>query len=404
MPNRNALAKSIPMSIPKFRVSRRLLTLSLLAMAGLLSGCHQSVQAGSAISVLPEVQLATVRAERPQVHLSLPGELQPFQDTGIQAHEMGFADKLYVDRGSDVRAGQVLATIDAPDLVARAAAAEQRLSAARARTLQAEANLRRDQGTLLGLRNAEREMQGAVAENDINIAAQNVSADQSEVASRQAVENAAARDLKAVRSLEAYLRVTAPFAGRIISRGVSPGDLVGPTKTPLFRLQQIDRLRLVVDVPEAESAGVQAGQVVPFTVSAHPDQQFTGVVRRISDSLRPNTRTMPVELDVDNRSLTLDPGMYAQVDWRFQRPRPTLFVPSSAVVNSSRETFVEVLRGGKIDWVPVQSGLATGPETEVFGQLGAGDQVVLQGSEELRPGSTVKISAHKKGASQQQSS
>lgn len=338
----------------------------------------------------PSVAVSAVESGQPQFESKLPGELRPYQDVDVQARVEGFVKTMLVDRGATVRSGQLLAVIEAPDLVAKRAAAEQRLSAARAQRVQAQAALARDQGTLKRLQDAAASMEGAVAGNDLNIAAQTVAADQAEVAARAAAEGAAERDLTSVEAIESYLRVTAPFAGVIVRRAASPGTLAGPSKTPLFQLQQLDPLRLVVDVPEAQIAGIKTGAKVKFTVITHPGETFEGTVARIADSLRPATRTMPVELDVPNPGLKLAPGMYARVDWHSERSYSTLFVPSSAVVTTTQSTFVERVHDNKIEWVPVQQGFVLPDRTEVFGPLQPGDTVVVQGSEELRPGTVVQ--------------
>src|SRR6185312_16481667 len=282
-----------------------------------------------------------------------------------------------------------LAILDAPDLVARRAAAEQRASAASSQRQQAQAVLARDQGTLKRLQDAATAMPGAVAGNDINIAAQTAASDQAEVAARAAAEAAANRDLAAVVVVEDYLRVTAPFSGEIVRRGVSPGSLAGPSKPPLFQLQQLDPLRLVVDVPEAQAAGITVGTKVSFTVLANPADTFTASVARISNSLRPATRTMPVELDVPNPRRQLVPGMYAQVAWRNQRPYPTLFVPATAVLTTNQASYVERVREHTVEWVPVRQGFAVGEQSEIFGAVKPGDKVVLAASDQYRAGTKV---------------
>lgn len=361
-----------------------------LGAAASLCGCRAKAAPTSPPPPVPQVAVVAVESARPVFHTTLPGELRAYQDVDVQARVEGFVKQVLVDRGTAVRAGQLLAVMEAPDLVARRAAAEQRYSAAGAQRQQAEAALGRDQGTLQRLQGAAAAMPGAVAGNDVNIAAQTVASDRADVAARAAAEAASQRDLSSVEAVEGYLNVTAPFAGQIVRREVSPGSLAGPTKAPLFQLQQLDPLRLVVDVPEAEAAGIKTGMQLKFTVIAEPADTFSATVARVSESLRPATRTMPVELDAPNPQRRLAPGMYARVAWENQRAYATLFVPSTAVMTTTQATFVERVRAGKVEWVPVRQGFTLTDKTEVFGDLKSGDLVVRAASEELRPGVSVR--------------
>src|SRR5205823_2655275 len=131
-----------------------------------------------------------------------------------------------------------------------------------------------------------------------------------------------------VRDIESYLRITAPFDGVITERNVDKGSLAGPStgpsSTPMLRLQQISRLRLVISVPEADVSGIASGTRINLTVAAFPGENFFGVVQRISRTLDEKTRTMPVELDVINDSARLAPGMFPEVIWPNTRPGPSL--------------------------------------------------------------------------------
>jgi RND family efflux transporter MFP subunit len=167
----------------------------------------------------------------------------------------------------------------------------------------------------------------------------------------------------------------------------------GASVTPMLRIQQVSRLRLVVAVPESEVTGITPGAKVNFTVPALPGEQFTGVVRRLSRSLDTKTRTMPVELDVNNSLGRLAPGMFPEVIWPARRPRPSLFVPPTAVATTTERTFVVRVREGLVEWVDVRRGVAMnqpgGDLVEVFGDLAPGDQIAMRGTDELRAGTRV---------------
>lgn len=360
-------------------------------------GCHAHSSPVAVDPAAPRaVAVAAVRLERPRLAMELPAELSAYQDVQLQARVAGFIRHLYADRGSRVAAGQLLAQLEAPDLVAQRAEAEHRLGSARALQLEATAALERDRVTLQRLQGAAASVAGAVAGNDIHVAEQTVAADQAEAASRQAAVEAAQEALKTQAALESYLRVTAPFAGMIVRRSASEGALAGPSAPALFELQQLDPLRLVIDVPEAEALGFQLGQQLPFTVSSQPERTFQGTVARISHSVRRETRTMPVELDVPNPDFTLAPGMFARVSWSFQRAHPSLFVPTTAVLKTTERSFVEQIgRGNTVRWVDVATGFGNGDWLEIFDPASAlhpGDHVIVPADEELRPGQAVLIS------------
>ena len=165
----------------------------------------------------------------------------------------------------------------------------------------------------------------------------------------------------------------------------------------MLRLQQVSPLRLRVPVPEAEGAGVSPGATVTFTVPAFPGETFTGAVARIGNSIDPKTRTMPVELDVNNPLRRLAPGMFPQVSWPTSRPRPSLFVPPSAVAVTTERSFVIRIRDGIAEWVDVTRGASINQQgtdlVEVFGELAPGDRIALRGTDELRAGTRVQTKA-----------
>jgi RND family efflux transporter MFP subunit len=328
------------------------------------------------------------------VPLSLPGELMAFQSVAIFPRVTGFVKAVTVDRGSRVRAGQLLASLEAPELAAQRSEAQSKLQAAEAQLSVARAKADADKGTFARLKAASA-TPGVVAGNDVLIAEKAADASANQVlAAEQSVE-AARQALNAIRDMEGYLRLTAPFAGVITERNVHPGALVGPSTggaaaTPLLRLVDSDRLRLVVPVPEAYTAEMRPGAEIPFTVAAHPGQSFSGKVARIAQAVDVSTRTMAVELDVANRDGRLAPGTFCQVRWPVRRSGPSLFVPSASVATTTDRTFVIRIRDGKTEWVDVKTGLTWGPLVEVFGDLRVGDVIAARGTDELRAGTEVR--------------
>ena len=158
----------------------------------------------------------------------------------------------------------------------------------------------------------------------------------------------------------------------------------------MFHIEQVDRLRLVAAVPEAYTQSIRIGSRVQFTVPAFPGQTFAATVARPAFSVDPETRTMPVEADVDNRSGKLAPGMYAEIAWPISRDAESLFVPASAIKATTEHIFVIRVVDGKADWVDIRRGVTQGDMVEVFGDLKAGDTIVRRATDEIRPGTPIQ--------------
>lgn len=242
----------------------------------------------------------------------IPAELAAYQKVTIMARVSGMVEKVTVDRGSVVKEGDLLVELSAPELDAQIAEARARVEASLARKVESEARSGAAAATLERLKAAAKTA-GAVAENDIVQAQKALEAAQGAVASIEkeaAALAAAARSLEALKALQV---IRAPFSGVITARLIHPGAVVSPAGAGMLELEHVSRLRCVMAVPEAETTQVRAGLRLEFTVAAHPERRFSGVVARISKSLDSKTRTMPVELDVVNSGGALAPGMYAEV-------------------------------------------------------------------------------------------
>jgi len=343
----------------------------------------------------PTIEVVRV-VERPvSVTLAMPGELEPYETVAIFPKVTGFVKTIRVDRGSRVRAGELMAQLEAPELLAQRAEAEAKVQAAEAQSSAARAKADADISTFEKLK-AAAATPGVVAGNDVVLAQKSVEADQNQMTAAQKNVDAARQALSSVTQMEEYLKVTAPFDGVVTERNVHPGALVGPNSgagasVPLVRVVNRNRLRLVVPVAEAYIAGVMTGVEMPFTVPAYPGQTFTGRIARIAQAVDVKTRTMAVEIDVPNADGRLAPGTFCQVRWPVRRPGPSLLVPSGSVTSTTERTFVVRVRNGRTEWVDVTTGLAAGPLVEVFGDLRAGDEVAARGTDEMRPGTEVRV-------------
>jgi RND family efflux transporter MFP subunit len=417
-------------SAPAARVNRTLIALvvivvvvafMILAWIVLRSSRTSSdIKASAEKPQPPTVNTTYVVSQTVNKDLRLPGELRAYQNVAIYPKVQGFVESINVDRGSVVRRGQLLVRMSAPELVSHTSEAEARVRGAQQQRLEmesrvqnvreqraeAEAKLAADEGTYKRLKAASA-TPGVVAENDVDVARgvvegdkariraleENEKAAKSVVQSQLQNERATRAAASSVRDIEAYLKINAPFDGVITERNVDKGSLagpsLGPTSPPMLRLQQISRLRLVVSVPEAHVSGVATGARIKFTVPAFPGEDFLGVVERISHTLDEKTRTMPIELDVINDSARLAPGMFPEVSWPATRPRPSLFVPASAIVTTTDRVFVIRIRNGTTEWVDVKRGMSMGDLVEVFGDLQENDIVAMRGTDELRSGVAV---------------
>jgi RND family efflux transporter MFP subunit len=353
-------------------------------MAAVLAGCLWG----------QTVQVVKVESKPLSRTIVLTGEFLPFQAVNLHARVQGFVEKVLVDRGSAVKEGELLVTLSAPEMEAQVAEAEAKMKAVEAAASEARAKLVAAESTYQRLKEASA-TEGAIAGNELVIAEQSAEAARDTVRSSEAAAAAARASLSAVQKMQQYLRIAAPFAGVITERLVHPGALAGPNTGPLLRLEQVSRLRLVVAVPEANFAGIQTGAKVPFQVSAYPTRTFAGSIARIARSVDQKTRTMSVELDVQNGSGLLAPGMYPQVNWPVHSPERALVVPVTSVVRTTERVFVIRVNNGRAEWVNVRPGAREGGQVQVFGDLSAGDVVVKNGSDEIREGAQVKAEVAK---------
>jgi len=366
--------------------------LSLLVTAA----CHRNAPGpanDNTAPAQPTIEVVKVLEQPLRVTLSLPGELTPYQTVALYSRVTGFVKSIAVDRGSRVRAGQQLATIEAPELVAQRAEAQSKLQSAEAQLAAIRAKADASASTYEKLKAASA-TPGVVAGNDVVLAQKTAEADRSQIASAAQNVEAARQAFRSVSDMEKYLRITAPFSGVVTDRNVHPGALVGPaggpgTAVPIVRIVESNRLRLVIPVPEAYTAGVTTGTAVTFTVAAYPGQVFTGVVSRISQAVDVATRTMAVELDVNNADGRLAPGTFTQVKWPVHRTAPSLLVPAESVASTTGRTFVIRVRDGRTEWVDVTTGLTSGTLVEVFGDLKPGDEIAVRGTDELKAGASV---------------
>jgi RND family efflux transporter MFP subunit len=363
------------------------LTLQALVAITLFSACSSSDGEGgekkdsgkaAAASAAPAETFPLTKG-RLSTALYTPGELIAYQQVDLYAKENSFVKKLYVDVGSEVREGQLLATLEAPELATQLASAQSRVKSQEAIYIASKANYERLVETS--------KTPGTISQNDIDQADARQKSDLAQLEAAKSAYNQVAETLK-------YLEIRAPFNGVISARNVNPGAYVGPSgkgsEFPLFTLQEQRHLRLVVSVPEAYTGYLNDQNEVQFTVKALPNEVFHAKVKRLAGALDLRLRAERIEMDVINNDKKLLPGMVAEVNVPLPARDSTFVVPTSAVVNSTERVFVIRVVDGKAQWVDVKQGRSDKGRMEIYGDLHEGDTILKVASEEHRDGSVVK--------------
>jgi membrane fusion protein (multidrug efflux system) len=346
------------------------LMITVLGCSSATSDKNGATPAPSAPNAPTAVSTVAIVSKKLQTMIALPAQLAPYEQVDIYPKVTGFVETVTVDRGSHVHRGQLLVKLTAPELVSQRFQAEAAVRAAQSQLATAQAKLASDNGTYLHMVEAAK-TPGVLAENDVLVAGQTVSADKGQVdAATQNVE-ATTEVLRSVSQTESYLTITAPFDGVVTTRNLHPGALIGPASgaggaQPILQIVDDIRLRLVVPIPEAQVRDIKTGQLVSFTAPAYPGQTFKAPIQRISREVDEKSRTMPVELDVENADGQLAPGSFATVSWPLERGYPTLFVPTTAVTSDQQHTFVIRVRNGKAEWVMVQTGQGVSSDRSVW--------------------------------------
>lgn len=361
--------------------------MALFISAGLLSSCGpdkkqqeeqaQTVAQTDAVET-PTVTLVPVEKGKLSSSIAVPGELLPYQQVDLYAKVNSYVKKLLVDIGSEVRQGQLLATLEAPEINSQLAGAQSRIQQQQAIYFASKATYDRLLSTS--------KTPGTVSQNDLEQAEAKKNSDLANV-------EAAKSAYKEVGASVAYLEIRAPFDGVITARNVNLGAYVGPGgkgTDPLFVLQDQKRLRLVVSVPENSTGGLTNKNEVTFTVQALGSQKFTAKIQRLAGALDEKLRSERLEMDVYNKDKKLLPHMYADVNVPLPTRDSTIILPKTAVATSTEKVFVIKVVDHKAVWVNVKKGIETADKVEVYGDIKPGDQVVKQASDEIRDGSTVK--------------
>jgi len=366
------------------KIIRSLVTVSLsILLIGGLNRCTPSQGKDEAKKPdgpnIPAMELISVEKAVLTSSLTMPGELISFQQVDLYAKQTSFVKSIYVDVGSEVKAGQLLAILEAPEITSQLAGAESRWQSLEAIYIASKASYERLLETS--------KTPGTISPNDLDQALAKMNSDFKQLEASKAA-------YKEVHNTLDYLTIKAPFGGVISARNVNQGAYVGPTgrgsDLPLFTLQEQKHLRLVVSVPEAYSPYLKEGDEVNFTIKPLPDEFFKARVTRMAGALDTKLRSQRVEADVYNTDRKLLPGMVAKVAIPLINSDSTFVVPKAAIVTSQERIFVIKVEEGKARWVDVQTGRFIDGRTEIYGDLHVGDQLVKTASEEIRNGSLIR--------------
>ncbi len=363
-------------------------TLNSLVLAALIAtaiGCNSNAEKkehkeeAAAEKKVSVTETFPLKKEDLSTAFHTPGELISYQQVDLYARETSFVKKLYADVGTEVKAGQLLVSMEAPELNSRLAGAESRAKAQEAAYIASKANYNRLLETS--------KTPGTISQNDLDQALARMDADYAQLQSAKASQ-------KEVGASKNYLEIRAPFAGIITARNVNLGAYVGPSgkgsEFPLFTLQDQKKMRLVVSIPEAYVGYVNNQTEIIFSVKAYPNEQFTAKVKRMAGALDTRLRSERIEMDVINNNKKLLPGMIAEVSIPLSSQTASFVVPKTALVSSMERVFVVKVIDNKAVWVDVQKGREADGNVEIFSDsLKVDDQLVKSASEEVRNGSVL---------------
>jgi len=359
---------------------------------------------------LPVVNVAQVTRSAVNTSLVLPGNIQAVTEGPVLARATGYIKKRFVDIGDRVKAGQELATIEAPELGQQIRQAQAAIDQANSSVQQAEAAVQQARtNASLSQVTAQRWndlfQKGIVSRQDNDTAqtqyrAQqaNVQALEKAVAAGRNSASAAEANLARLNELLGYQTVRAPFDGVITLRNVDSGVLVNEGSTLLFRIAQTDRLRTYLNVPQVDAGSVRVGQQASLVIPDLQGRKFKGTVTRTANALDPATRTLLVEVQVANQGTTLMPGMYTQVDLAVPRKDPPLLIQGDTLVVRSDGPQVAVVNpDGTVHFTRIQLGRDFGDRLEVLSGVTEGQQIAVNPSDQIREGVRVKpVTAAKK--------
>jgi RND family efflux transporter MFP subunit len=363
------------------------LAIAVIAVAGLLIfGIWSRVKARTALNTetaqaaLTAVSVVSPKQTTPAEEIILPGNVQPYISSPIYARTNGYLKKWYFDIGAHVKQGELLALIETPEV-------DQQLQQARSNLLTAQANL--ELASITKTRYQGLLKSNAVSQQDVDNAVGTYNANNAIVeADKAAVEQYSA--------LVSFEKVYAPFDGVITARNTDIGDLINSgsstsVKTDLFHIAQPGKLRVYVNVPEEYSRGIKVGMTADLSLAEFPDHKFQGKLVRTADDINLTTRTLLVEIDVNNPTGTLLTGSYAEVHLAVPTQASTFLIPVNTLLFRTEGLRVGIVKDGKVVLTAVTPGHDFGDQIEIVSGVKVNDQVIINPPDSIVSGQEVQI-------------
>lgn len=343
---------------------------------------ERSLAKQAVASSIPSVNIVYPVASTLSAEIALPGNTEAFVDTPIYSRTNGYLKQWYFDIGAHVRKGQLMAVIETPEL-------DQQLQVSQADLKSAQANLDLANTTSGRYQNLLKTNSVSKQETDVAV---------SDAAAKQAAVDASMANVRRLEQLQSFEKVYAPFDGIVTARNTDIGALIsgGSNSTPkeLFHLAAIGKLRVYVAVPEQYSPAIRDGGKASLTLDEYPGRSFSGTIARNSNAIDPASRTLNVEVDIDNPKGELLPGAYVFVHFKVPEHAATLMLPSNTLLFRSEGLRVGVVRNNHVQLVPITIGKDAGATVEISSGLQSSDAVILDPSDSLTSGQEVHIANH----------
>jgi RND family efflux transporter MFP subunit len=361
--------------------------IALIAVASIFGwGVWSRVRARTALNsetaqvARQAVSVVSPKRTAPAQEIILPGNVQPFISSPIYSRTNGYLKKWYVDIGARVTEGQLLAVIETPEVDQQLQQSMSNLNTSKANLALAEITKTRYQGLL---------KDNAVSQQDVDNAVGTYNANKATVDANQA-------NVRQLQALQSFEKIYAPFNGVVTARNVDIGDLInsgssGGVKTDLFHIAQPRTLRVYVNVPEEYSQGIRNGMTADLSLAEFPGRKFQGKLVRTADAINMTTRTLLIEVDVDNPVGTLLTGSYAEVHLAVPAQNSTYLLPVNTLIFRSEGLRVGIVKDGKVTLSTVTPGHDFGNEIEIVSGLKADDHVIINPPDSIVSGQEVEI-------------